>query len=600
MLQERGRQPRPLLPNTQLAQQLIEAGFANGYQPFFGERESDVLEASDAGGQVIDLVMVAGSLACAVPINLLLRAVTEASPGTDLTIIADLFGDLDLFRWKWADAEGSELLVSPRLTLEAELICRRRLGSPEKEAECLIELIGAVRGTGIDDHHERRFLLSLLQQISGDGPRGLRYRNSYVEIAHTLTRLRRHFGVVHPSLMLQELVFRRIAVRENVINDGDRIPLLEEARDAVQAAIDGIKNGTITAGKWTKQNLQVERASLYGFLAYDRARSAASPAEIWSSYEAARAAIRQAVSVTDDYFPLDVGLWTPADLLKMTELTATQQAELVADIYFTLDQIDPVALPPRQREKFNQRRMMVGHVLQDQTLTEDAYIALEASGSSAGHFLRARELAPHLSSDSIEVDASKDLVRARQAADFLNARFKKIDHDERCLSLLLECRWIAEMGRRPLRGERQPLPAADTMRRDLLAVVRALNEASGEASRHVTRYLEAVLTWVIGDEQAAIWIFRELGRETEHKDPGRVVRRHLITDADGKPCRFEGRIERQHEGHWVVRVDDLKQTVGLLSRDFPHDQIAYGRSIKGFAIAFNFIGPIADPIGRRG
>ena len=48
-----------------------------------------------------------------------------------------------------------------------------------------------------------------------------------------------------------------------------------------------------------------------------------------------------------------------------------------------------------------------------------------------------------------------------------------------------------------------------------------------------------------------------------------------------------------------VRVDGLKQTVDLLSRDFPRDEIAYGRSIKRFAIAFNFIGPIADPIGRR-
>jgi len=86
------------------------------------------------------------------------------------------------------------------------------------------------------------------------------------------------------------------------------LSILEEARDAVQVALDQIANGTITSAKRTRQNLQVERASLYGFLANDRARRNAPAEEIWSSYEAARTAIRKAVSVTDTYFPLDVGL----------------------------------------------------------------------------------------------------------------------------------------------------------------------------------------------------------------------------------------------------------------------------------------------------
>ena len=78
--------------------------------------------------------MVAGSLNCPVPVNLLLRAVAEAVPGISLPLVGDLSVELDLFRWKWADAEQSELLVFPRLTLEADLICRRRLGSPGKRS----------------------------------------------------------------------------------------------------------------------------------------------------------------------------------------------------------------------------------------------------------------------------------------------------------------------------------------------------------------------------------------------------------------------------------------------------------------------------------
>ena len=599
-LRARGRVVKPSSPNTDFAQKLIEAGLAIGDRPLFDEQQVDALESTDAAGRVIDLVMVAGSLNCDVPVNLLLRAVTNDLPGTDITMIAKMFGELDLFRWKWADEERSELLVLPRLTLEAELICRRRLGSPQREAERLIELIRAVGSAGCDSYQERGFLLTLLQQIGDDGPRGTRYKHAYAQIARTLTELRQHFGLVHAGLILQESAFRRAAVRDDVVEDGDRVALLEEARDAVQAALDGIADGTMHAPRRTRQNLQVERASLYGFITYDRAARHAPPAEIWSSYEAARTAIRHAVSVTDNYYPFDVGLWTPADILGMASFSDVQKAEIEADIYATLDQVAPDTLPPKQREKFDMRQLKVGYVLENERLAEDAYDALETTGSTAGYFLRARNLAPDFSRDTTEGFGAEGRSHARRAAEFLSGRFDKIELDERCLSLLLECRWIAEVGRRPLRGQRQPLPVDDTTRRDLLAIVQTLNHASGDAARHVTRYLEAVLTWVIGDEQGGRRMFRDLSKDTEYEDPSRVVQRHQITGADGEPYSFEGRVEREvSEGHWVVRVEGLKQTVRLLSRDFPREEISYGRGVKGFAIAFNFIGPIADPIRPR-
>lgn len=598
VIRAQGRRARPKLPNTVLAQRLSEAGFE--FSTFFDEKQIAALDAGDAAGRIIDLVMVPGKLNCPVPVNLLLRATTEAVAGVDLGSIGDFFGDLDLFRWKWADVEQSELLVFPRLTLEADLICRRRLGSPEKEAERLIELVTAFRAMGVDSEHERGFLFSLLQQMGAYGPYGTRYRSAYVEVARALTDLRHKHGVFNPGLMLQESAFRRIAVREDVVEQRDRLRILEEARDAVQAALDGVENGTIAAARRTRQNLLVERASIYGFLANDRVKRRAAPDEIWSSYQAARAAIRQAVSVTDTYYPLDVGLWTPSDILEAGGLAEAQRAELTADIYATLDQVDPRALPPTQREKYDSRRMVVGRRLQDLRLTDDAYIALEASGSTAGYFLQARDIGPQLRRDAPEISAHNDLTAAKVAAEFLEKHISKIEHDERCLSLLLEYRWIAYLGRRPLLGERQPLPSDREAKRQLFDIVHALNRASGDAARHGTRYLEGVLAWTMGEVQPAIQIFRQLSHETEGEDQSRIVRRHLITGPDQQPLRFSGRVERRRsEGHWVLRVDDLNRQIDLLARDFPRDDVGLGYSIKGFSIAFNFIGPIADPLRLR-
>ena len=601
-LKVHGREIGRPVPNTLLAQRMVEAGFTIGDRTLFDDEQFDALESDQAHatGRIIDFVMVAGSLGCMVPINLLLRAATESESTIDIEMVTKLFGELDLFRWKWADQEKSDLLVLPRLTLEADLICRRRLGGAEKEAERLIELISAVRGSGVDAFHERRFLLNILQQLGADGPRGSRYKRSYVRVARTLTELRLRFGVVHASLMLQESSFRRAAIREDVVDVEERLSLLEEARDSIQSALDGITDGSISAARRTRQNLYVERASLYGFLAFDRARHQAPAEEVWSSYNAARSAIRRAVSVTDNYYPLDIGLWTPADMLKIAKLDELQIAEIEADIYNTLDQVDPKLLPPKQREKFNSRRMMVGSVLQNQVLTEDAYAALESSGSTAGYFLRARDLAPDLRKDVLDIFETKERSRAEQAAEFLKSRLDRISHDERCLSLLLECKWIAVMARRALKGERQPLPADNATLHDLYKIVRMLNHAMGDASRHTTTYLEAVLTWLIDDENGALRMFRELARETEYEDPNRVVRRHVMASAEWEPQRFSGRVEqRRSEGHWVVRVDGINRKIDLLSRDFPHEEIAYGRSLSKFAVAFNFIGPIAEPIGRR-
>ena len=125
------------------------------------------------------------------------------------------------------------------------------------------------------------------------------------------------------------------------------------------------------------------------------------------------------MSVTDNYYPLDIGLWTPSDIMENANLTEFQKAEIKADIYNRLDQVDTALLPPNQRERFEIRRMKVGNVLQEHTLTEDAYAALEASGYTAGYFLRARELAPDLRRDTHDDFGEDECIRAARAAPVL-------------------------------------------------------------------------------------------------------------------------------------------------------------------------------------
>ncbi len=598
MLDERGSRPQPISIISQLHQELIDKGYISEYQPVLDDSRHGLHNEDDrSAAKIIDMVMVAGRLNCPVPINLLLRAISDQRRRIDSILVHHLFGDLDLIRWESRDSEGLDYVVLPRLPLEAQLICERRLGSPRAEANVLLDLIGSVR-LGIDSASERTFLLDILQQIGHDGPRGSIYKYDYIAFARKLTELRERFKIMDASVMLQESAFRRSAVREEVANHDERLDLLEEAREALQTAIDGIDSGRLQTGRRTRQHLLVERAALYGFLALDHARRRHPTSDIWSAYETARIAVRRAVSAADDYYPHDVGLWTPADLFSSAELTEYQRAELAADIYSTLDQVEQSALPPSQKARFHRRRMSVGNALGDHRLTDDAYAELEKSGSTAGYFLHARQLAPVLGEQDIEITSDTDLLKARRAAEFLTGKLDRIQQDERCLWLLLESSWIADLRRRPLRGLRQPLPVGDS-RQEFLSILRSLNVAAGQSARYGTRYLEAVLTWLTGDYVAAREVFRQLYHETDNVYRGRVFLRHVVADTAGRPRRFTGRVEdKRGEGRWRLRVHEMNQVVDLLDRDFPRDDVQYGRTLSDFAIAFNFIGPIAEPVKR--
>lgn len=218
LLRRRGNQPVQVRPLTEMHVALMRSGLIEDYRPLFDDDEASALEYGEhTAGKVIDLVMVAGALNCPVPLNLLLRAVKLHYGDFDYTGISELFRGLDLFRWQ-NDPQENDLLLAPRLTLEAQLICQRRLGSIEAEADRLLELINSVR-PGIERVQETFFLLNLLQQIGNDGPRGDRYKSFYTDFGRALTDLRMRNGLTDARLMLQESAFRRSAVRHNMLGN---------------------------------------------------------------------------------------------------------------------------------------------------------------------------------------------------------------------------------------------------------------------------------------------------------------------------------------------------------------------------------------------
>ncbi len=601
--------PKQKIARTNLAQKLIDAGIGDIQTDLFEEDISGATLGSDAAGRLINYVMVAGRLDCAVPVNLVLRALRTSEADLDLGQISHLFGELDLFRWRMADAEGNDLLIQPRLQLEAELICRSRLADRNKEIDCIVELIEAVRVTGVDRKSEILFLLDLLHKLNRDGPRGNAYKTGFLRIGNSLTQLRITHHVLDASLMLQESAFRRHAVvaadtsdgiLNEEINEEERDQILNEAREVVELALSQISEEKLRAGRKTKQNFMVERASIYGFLAVGLAKRNADEEKVWSNYLAARTAISKAMSVSENYFPQDIGIWTPADILKYSNVSAEHHAELRADIFSIFDHVNTDLMPTLAAEKFNTRRMRVAEVLENTDLADEAFLALERTNPAVAYYLKARSMCPEIFSELEDPFDEQTRLRAKAAAAFLFEKLPKVQSDTRCLQLLLQCRWIAETGTRILRVERCLLPSDTVFQGEILGIVSALNRAAGEGARNIYRFLEASLEWVRGDLTVSRDLFKALAHDTEFEDPSRVVRRLLL--APNKDLGFfRGRVIKQRsEGHWSISVEGLQGTVDLLARDFSGDDLRLGREVRRFNIAFNYLGPIADPQSKHG
>lgn len=586
----------PPAPTGALSAALVSAGLVDPKTLLEQKLEVFLGSMSDAASRAVDLVMVPGKLDCPVPVNLLMRALGSSE---NLGDVATLFSGIDLFRWSSNDED--DIFVHPRLGVEAELITARRLGTAHAESEIALRLLENASPSEFGGC-ERRFVLDLVHRLGPDGPFGRRYASYYLDIARALTDMRTRRGVKDPRLMLQEATLRRRVLRDAPdTKEEDLASILEEARQVVDVALDEFGENTSPGLRRACANLKVERAAIYGYRAVQQLQSGAKLDDVWQFYKGARDSARSAVYAADSYFAIDVSVWVPSDLLRFGIWDTERRAELEADIWDGMERIDPSQLDPGEQERFEERRLKVAQALNNNLLAKDALTSLDQLGSKAGIFLQARAIGGAL--QGIGKASAEDLHRAECVNSFMNSHREKIKEDARCLRYFLKSSWLTATGSYFFGGERSSLPAQDEMTQEFLFLLETLGDLEGVLGDPRTQYLRAVLLWRLRREHSAREVWHSLSRETAFSDPRRVIRHHIWTESSGQPRLFHGRVTSNviENGRARIQVEELRQEIELLQRDFPTLELRRGASIPGgFFIAFNFIGPVAEPPKRQG
>jgi len=556
-------------------------------------------EVKEIGGEMVDelqnltaLVMVPGRFGLKVPIELLLRAIGKE----DYLNFIDVLSGIDIIQWYEDDLGNIE--IGPRHSLEAKLIVQSRLGGHKTEVDFVRQLLVEVKDSdGFIHNREVEFAVNLVQSMGPNGQERNSFLPHYQDLSRALQELREQRGVQNPQLMLKEANLLRELVAERSKSGmplDDAQELLDQAEEILGNALEIVES---QGGRSDLQSsIRVELASTLG-AKIKHALDTKHPQEAIRLFQEAHDQLFKARALNpDSYHPIDVLAWTTEDILNSEVIDPSTRAEAKADILATFVTAEIEDFSADQQERFQKRRFAIGKLLGIEDLPEEAFQALLNQGSKAGYCLKARHIVGKWPTDAVLSDVQRK--RCRDGASYLEENRGTIECDGRCLNLLLHLWWMAKAGRRIFHGERQTVPFSQVDWQYCSEVISKLIAAGERYTTPRIKYLDALAAFHLDEIERAFDIFREIEQDSGHVGGSRrILRSYLVSTPDGQPKVFTGEVKWNNGKKGEVYVSELRRNFRFITADFNRPDIQSGESLGRFHLAFNFIGPIADPIG---
>lgn len=585
------------VPTTALGAALVAAGLVD--QGGLSSEPTRVVEGEriDDFMDLTNLVMVPGRFGLHVPLELLLRALGHGGYANFLSLLEGV----DIVRW-FEDSAGN-IELGPRGALEARLLVQSRLGGAPAEIAYVRRLLLEVTESRVvpGANREAAFAADLLQAFGPRSPERGYFSAYFRELADALRQLRDERGIENPGLMLAEANLRREWATDYLdrpFADVDAAEeALQEALEILHEALLAIPPGS-DRDRRLRANLLVERAATLGVQCY-RLLEQGSPDRAIRLFDDLRTTVLEARQENPgSYYPIDVLAWVTRDMLKSEGLSEVERAEAIADMLYAFGTAEIQDFDYEQIERFHRRRMELGLLISDVELSDDAFNRLKEQGSTAGFYLRALTIAGR----PIEAatPTSEERRRACEAVEYLEEQRRELVDDPRALTLLLQLWWVCRTGERLFESDRFAPSLEEPDWRTLLHLVRQV-EATGRATRAIDlAYLRGLCLFHLNILGEAFAVFRDEVERASYaiRSRRRLIRAYVASNPDGSPRVFHGTIQwLSSDGRkGEVYVEELRRAVPIQTREFNLGDAERGRSLGDFHIAFNYLGPIAEPI----
>ena len=587
-------------PVATLAQALIASGIIDEARLDEIRRRSAPAKTRQGDVQeLVDLVMVPGRFGINVPIELLVRTWGKS----DFSDLGNILRGFDIFRS--SEDTAGRILVGPRHPLEAWLLVQARVGSAEAEIAIATKLIKTLRSSTnfTDESDEISFVVELVRALGAQAPEKGRFRPFFRELAAALQHLRDARNIHNPRLMLQQANL----LREWVISTSQagEVPdeanaILDDAETTLKDALDLLEDNR--RNQALRSSISTELATTLGVRTRHLIQGNANPDDIISVFRVTQEAIRSARRLDfTHYHPVDVLIWVTEAIVKSDVLSDTDRTEALADALDALETIDSELLDSSSLEQINRRRIQFGTFLGDKEMSDAAFERLRSLGSTAGYYIRALDIGGSRRDIAIKGMDEALIQRYQSAWQYLEEHRVEIAHDSRCLSLLFDYWWLSRTREPLFFRERSVVPFKEADWTYCLQLITQMKSLPGTYRNLTLAFLEALGVFHLNPSARALQLFREVENESYIlRGKRRIVRFYIAGDSNGKPRLFHGTVRMVdadgRRGH--VFVDEIGQRVPFFAAEFGQPGIRQGDSLGEFHIAFNFIGPVADPTFR--
>lgn len=552
-----------------MAAALIKAGVATSdlLPPSYSPSEAAAaFHTRTLTQQLSSMVLTTGRMNVQLPVDLALRVLGREGS----SIIQAAIQQHDFFRW--VDTDNGDYYLTPRNQLEAELLARDAL-TLEVQSEVICVLIRNLRvwqGDGGAD--EVDFIVSLLGRI---GPRDRRslFRPYYGDIAGALWELRESMAYADPRLVIQESAFTRADVRYRQ----------EKGLDGGEARMTDLANNLEVVKKCllesdvrgrTKLALTVEVADTMGSQLFELVRLTDRPGSIDVStlLQGVLDAVLEARGIeSDNMYPVDVLAWTTLQAVATKLLSPEARHDALASALAAIDSLPTDELTPDQMEMLHKRRRGLNEQLGNTEAVEADLTRLAESQHPASVYLYCR-----MKADEGEADAA--LARLRAAPAY-------VKDDWRCAQLLLRLYWTQLTGAAPLMGEKQPIYLPEHTWEEVLHVTESIRDAP-MADHYKIDFIQGMAHFAVGDYASARRCFR-LAEEATRSVGRRITTAYVLSDENGDPRVFDGRVQWADQRSGQVWVNDLGTTIWLKPMQFGQArEIVKGTYLPSFCIGF--------------
>lgn len=581
----RDRRVEPDARMSAIAQALLDAGmdlqnFVPSQRPDTELVEIDFAERSTAE-QLTAMVLTAGRRGQPIPLDLALRVIGRDGSSA----IVDFVKEHDIVRW--TEDESGEQFIEVRTTLEAELLAREDL-SRSIEIDVICAMIRSLRPTSSrTGGDEIQFMVDLMDQVGPQARDGSGLSDAFGDFATAFRDQREAGSFEHHRLalleanLIREFVMR--AQRGGSIEQSERLSLLRQSEDLLQRTLESAE----TSGR-SRLNLFVELASTFGAQVYELTEMGgnASAEEIKDLMANVLAAMMQARSIdAENVYPVDVIAWSTINAVSGDALSGAERVALLADAKASLDSLDVADLSPKQQAKHAARQADLARLLNDPDLERTYLEMLRENDDPAAYYLVAvRAIAS--GPEGIDL-ALQSLMRAPA----------HVRDDWKCARLILDLWWQAKTGARLLRSERAGIPLSTDEWEECIQVVDSLTGAAVFDEFRIS-FVRGLAFFHLGRIAASLREFRDLG-DRARDVTRRVIAAYLASNPDGTPREFTGRVAYAYQDGRGGRVwvDQLSAEVDFVPLRFsPEEYRAKNEVVPPFHIAFNYRGPVADPI----